>query len=148
MRLLLGAGLACTLALAAACGDTGDGGEVEVTLSEWSIATDKESLPEGPIEFRIKNDGEEEHQLLIVKTGFAADELPARDDGSLDEDGADIDVKEEIDDIESGDDTGRTYELDAGTYVLVCNLVNEQDGETVAHFANGMSVDFELTEEE
>jgi hypothetical protein len=132
----------------AACGSEGEGGEVEITLTEWSVETNKDSLPEGPIEFTVKNEGEREHELVIVRTDIPADELPAKDDGSLDEDAAGVDVEHEIEEIEDGDDAGRTYSLDPGAYVLLCNIVEEIDGEETSHYAQGMRTEFTITEDE
>ncbi|MEO6198226.1 MAG: hypothetical protein ABIP58_09015 [Dehalococcoidia bacterium] len=138
MRLLILPALALTALFLVACGDSGEGGKIEVTLTEWEISIDKDSVPRGPIEFTIKNDGDETHEFVVIKTDIAADELETTDDGSVDEDAPDIDVKQEVEDIESGDKTGRTYELDAGSYVLICNIVDEEDGETESHYENGM----------
>jgi hypothetical protein len=147
VRLLIGAGALAILLLLLACGDSGEGGSLDVTMTEFEITVEPESVPEGPIEFTIQNDGEETHDLLVVQTDIAPDELPTNDDGSFDEDAADVDVKEEVDDIEDGDKTGRTYDLDAGNYVLICNIVDDDEDPPVSHFAEGMVAGFEVTEE-
>lgn len=147
MRLVITLLAAAAVAVLAACGDQGEGGEVNVTLSEWFVETDVDTLPKGPIEITIKNDGALQHELLIIKTDIPADELPTKNDGSIDEDAPGVDVEQEIEDIDSGDRTGRTYELDAGSYVLACNIVNEVDGEEVAHYEKGMATGFTITEE-
>jgi len=33
-------------------------------------------------------------------------------------------------------------DLDAGNYVLICNIVEEEDGETVSHYQEGMRTPF------
>jgi hypothetical protein len=131
-----------------ACGDEGEGGDLEVTLSEFSVEIDEESLEEGPITFDIDNQGEREHELLIVRTDVAADELPVNDDGSVDEDAGGVDVQQEIEEIESGDDTSRDYTLSPGAYVLLCNIVEEIDGTQTSHYAEGMHTEFTVTEQE
>jgi hypothetical protein len=135
-------------ALFVACGSTGEGGDLEITLTEWSVETDVDTLPEGPITFDITNDGEREHELLIVRTDIPAPELPTNEDGSLDEDAGGVDVEREIEDIESGDETSRSYTLDPGTYVLLCNIVEDIDGAETSHFAEGMSAPFTVTEDD
>lgn len=147
MRFLVLPAATAVLALFAACGSEGEGGEVDVTVTEWSVETNKESLPEGPIDFTIQNDGEREHELLIVRTDIAIDELPAKDDGSFDEDAAGVDVKEEIEDIEDGDETGRSYTLDPGAYILLCNIVEDIDDVETSHFEQGMATEFTITED-
>lgn len=146
LQFLLGVSIGA-LALAA-CGGSGEGGEVDVTLKEWEIIVDRESVPEGPIEFTIENDGEETHEFVIIKTDIDPGDLPTADDGSVDEDAPDIDVLQEVEDIENGDKTGRTYELDPGNYALICNIVDENDGESVAHYSEGMYAGLEVAEEE
>lgn len=138
MRLLILPALALAALFVVACGDSGEGGKIEVTLTEWEISIDKDSVPRGPIDFTINNDGDETHEFVVIKTDIAADELQTTDDGSVDEDAPGIDVKQEVEDIESGDKTGRTYELDAGNYVLICNIVDGEGEPTESHYENGM----------
>jgi hypothetical protein len=147
VRLIVTMGVGATLALLAACGDQGEGGEVEVTLLEWSVATDVDTLPKGPIEITVENDGELEHELVIIRADIPANDLPTKDDGSIDEDAPGVDVEREIEDIGAGDRTGRTFELDPGSYVFACNIVSDVDGEETSHYANGMAVGFTITEE-
>ena len=135
-------------ALIAACGSTGEGGDLEITLTEWSVETDVDTLPEGAITFDITNDGEREHELLIVRTDIPAADLPANEDGSFDEDAGGVDVEREIEDIESGDEASRSYTLDPGSYVLLCNIVEEIDGTETSHFAEGMWAPFAVTEDD
>jgi tetrahydromethanopterin S-methyltransferase subunit A len=134
--------------LLAACGDEGEGGDLNVTLNEYTIEIDPASLEEGPITIDIKNEGQEEHELLIVRTNIAAAELPTKDDGSLDEDAAGVNVEKRIEEIEDGDETSRVYTLDPGSYVLVDNIVTDIDGAETSFFAEGMWVEFTVTEKE
>lgn len=145
MRSLLAVFAIATLALFAACGDQGEGGEIEFTLTEFSITADEDSVEEGPIDFNITNDGGREHEFLIVRTDIPGAELETRDDGSFDEDAPGVDVKQEIEGIEAGDRTSRSYTLDPGAYVFLCNIVEEVNGQQVSHFAEGMYLDFEIT---
>jgi uncharacterized cupredoxin-like copper-binding protein len=135
-------------ALAVACGDEGEGGDVHVTLSEWSVTLDKESVTEGPIDFDLANDGEREHEFVIIQTDIPAGDLPTNEDGSVDEDAAGVDVEQEVEDLEDGEETSRTYSLDPGHYALICNIVEDIDGEETSHYDQGMFTDLELTEDE
>ena len=146
MRILVLPAALLLVVLLAACGSTGEGGDLKVTLDEWSVVTDVDTLPEGPITFDIKNAGDEKHELLIVDTDIAGAELPTKDDGSFDDD--QIDVKHDIDDIESGDKTSRSYTLDPGRYVLLCNIVRDIDGVETSHFAQDMWTEFTITADE
>lgn len=49
---------------------------------------------------------------------------------------------DEVEDIPSGEKQTLTVDLEAGHYVLVCNIVDEDEAES--HFANGMRTDFEV----
>ena len=144
MRLLLVLPAVLAIGAFTACGDTGEGGSVDITLRDdqtpWSIETDVDSLPKGPIEFTVENTGSIEHEVLIIETDIAPDKLPTKDDGSIDEDAPDVDVKYKIEKIGDGEKTGRTYELDAGSWVFACNIV--KDGK--AHYQQGMRTSFTI----
>ncbi len=148
MRILVLPTALLLVILLAACGSTGEGGDLDVTLDEYSIVTDLDSLPEGPIKFDIKNAGEREHDLLIVRTDTPGGELLTKDDGSFDDDAGGVDFVREIKDIEKGDETSRSYLLDPGSYVLLCNIVEEIDGVETSHYAEGMWAELTITIDE
>jgi hypothetical protein len=131
--------------LVSACSDEG-GTEstVKVTLSEFEVVADPDSVEEGDVTFDVDNDGDETHELVVVKTDFEAADLPAESDGSVNEGADGIDVIGETDEIDSGDSDSRVFGLDPGKYLLLCNLV--EDGES--HFKQGMWTAFEVTEAE
>jgi uncharacterized cupredoxin-like copper-binding protein len=123
-----------------ACG--ADGTEVNVTLSEYVVEPEDDSADAGEITFRPENEGGETHEFLVVEAA-SADELPTDEDGAFDEEAFGEDnVLGEVEDIGSGDDGELTLDLEAGSYVLMCNLVEEEDGETESHFAEGMHAQF------
>ncbi len=139
--------LLAILAFAACSSADKGGGQVNVTLGEWAIKTDVSSLPHGDIEFNIKNDGPDlKHELKIIRTDFAPDKLPTQDDGSVNEGAAGIDVRKKVQEIETGDRDSRTFTLDAGKYVLVCNLVTEQNGQKTSHYKEGMRIALTVTQ--
>ena len=145
MRILvLPAALSLMILLAACASDSGEGGDLDVVLDEYSVVTDVDTLPEGPIKFDIKNDGAIDHELLIVRSDIPGAELPTEDDGSFDENAGGVDVEREVDDLEPGAETSRSYDLDPGNYVLLCNIV---DGET-SHYDLGMWTELTITSEE
>jgi uncharacterized cupredoxin-like copper-binding protein len=133
---------------AAGCGDDDDGGEaagggeVNVVLSEFVVEPEQESADAGEITFAIENEGGETHEFLVVDAD-SADDLPVDDDGAFDEETFGEDnVLDEVEDIESGDTAELTLDLEAGDYVLLCNVVEEEDGEAESHFAEGMHANF------
>jgi uncharacterized cupredoxin-like copper-binding protein len=147
--LFMGALAVILAVLAVACGDDdddddgGDGGgatTVNVLLSEFVVEADPGSASAGDVTFAVTNEGEETHEFVIVKTDLAEDALPTADDGSVDEEGEGVEVKDEIEDIEPGADGEVTANLEAGAYVLLCNIVEEDDGES--HYAEGMHTAF------
>jgi uncharacterized cupredoxin-like copper-binding protein len=139
--------IAVLWALAAACGDD-DGGdegaenggeEVNVVVSEFMVEPDPESVGAGEVTFVVDNQGGDVHEFLVVDAD-SADDLPVDDDGAFDEAAFGEDkVLDEVEDIESGDTAELTLDLDAGTYVLLCNVVEEEEsGEVESHFKEGM----------
>ena len=121
---------------------------VNVDLTEYAITLDVASVPAGPVTFNATNSGEEHaHELVIIKTDLAPDALPTAADGSVDEAGAGIEVIDEIEEFDPGGEESLTVDLEAGAYVLICNVVSEmEDGETHVHYAEGMTTAFEVTE--
>lgn len=145
-RTALGGVIAIAMAGAgvAACSDD-DTPKVEVLLSEFIVEPDPTSEDAGEIEFEGDNQGGETHELVVVRAE-SADALPTDDDGAVVEDeleeGALIG---EIEDIESDDSKSVTLDLEAGSYVLFCNITEEEEsGEIQSHFAEGMHADFEV----
>ena len=100
--------------------------EVHVTLKEWAITLDQNAVSAGNIEFHASNKGDEKHELVLVK-GAKPGALKVGDDG-LDEDAlpAGAAVVGEIEGVPSGKDCTGTFELAAGDYALVCNIVENE----------------------
>ena len=129
------------LILVAGCAAAG-GGTVKVTLSEWAVQRDKAELPAGSIVFEVTNNGPDDiHEFVVIKTDLAPGSLPTDSTGAVDEEGEGIDeVMGEIEDIEVGEDATLTLDLDAGKYVLLCNIYSADENE--AHYHEGMRIDF------
>lgn len=163
--------MACALALLAlafaACGDDeGDGNgdeeptatteapateepvldEVRVRLFEWQVDPEVASVPAGSITFDADNIGGADHELVILRTDLAPDALPILEDGSADEAAEGIEVVERFEDIGPGLSKSGAVELSAGSYVLICNFVDETDTGLQSHYAEGMFAAFEVTE--
>jgi uncharacterized cupredoxin-like copper-binding protein len=119
-----------------ACGTTTT---VDVSLREFSIAPSVASAPAGTVTFEVTNDGPNDvHEFVVVRTDLAPDALPTDADGSVLEDGEGMEVIDEIEDLAVGASETLTLTLEAGSYVLICNIVEEEEGETEAHYAMGM----------
>ncbi|MEX0683008.1 MAG: hypothetical protein WD904_10110 [Dehalococcoidia bacterium] len=123
--------------------DDGGDGPVAVTLQEFSVNPSTTTHAAGSIEFDIKNEGPEDvHEFVVLKTDLAANALPTADDGSVDEAGGGIEVEGEVEDLTVGATATLTVDLETGKYVLICNIVEEEDGDTVVHYQNGMRTQF------
>lgn len=128
-----------------ACEPVGEGGgtTVSATLDEWTVTAQPASTSAGPVTFDVRNDGEEPHELVVVRAG-SADELTVVG-GKVDEDalpdGAFIG---EVEAFPAGETCEGTFELTAGSYVLFCNLLEEHEGQPESHFQLGMVATFEV----
>jgi hypothetical protein len=117
--------------------------KIPVSLKEWSITPETATAKAGVIEFSAKNDGGENHELVVVKASRS--DLTVVD-GAVDEDalpkGAMIG---EIESFAKGKTCGGHFKLDAGNYVLFCNIVEKENGQTVSHYLNGMVTNFTVS---
>jgi uncharacterized cupredoxin-like copper-binding protein len=137
-RGLLAAVLLAGLALPACAGG---GGTVEVTLQEFSIIPAQESVSAGEVTFEVENTGPEDvHEFVVIETDLAQDALPTDENGVVEEEGEGMEVIDEIEDIPVGETQNVTVDLDAGNYVLICNIWTEEEQE--AHYAMGMRTAF------
>ena len=148
--------LLATLALiVAACGDDDDdggngddggddgGSSIAVTLQEFNVIPDASSADAGEVTFEVENVGPDDpHELVVMKTDLAADALPTGEDGAVLEDGEGVELIDEVEELEVGDTGTLTVNLEAGSYVLLCNLVEEEDGELESHYQEGMRTAF------
>lgn len=142
--------LTCALLLAlpllgAACGgddepsgngDTGGGGgnEVTATTSDYEISLDPTSVASGETVFTITNEGPGVHEFVVFKSDLAADDLPVDDEGLVDEAGEGVELIGEVEDIEPDSTHDLTETLDAGSYVIICNIPT--------HYELGMTTEF------
>ena len=125
--------------LIVSCGSNKPSGtEVPLTLSEYAIKVGQTSIGAGKVTFKAENIGGAEHEIVVL----ALDDpktLTIKADGSVDEEAiAETAKMGEVEHIASKTTKSNTFDLKAGTYVLMCNLVNTVNGTTVSHFVKGM----------
>jgi uncharacterized cupredoxin-like copper-binding protein len=128
--------------VAASCGDDDYGADgtsadvtVSATLADYSISLDQNSAPAGDVTFEVTNEAGQIHEFVVLQTDLAADALPTDDAGDVNEAGdPGIVLVDEIEDIEGGATPTLAVTLDAGSYVLICNLPG--------HYAEGMHTGF------
>ena len=104
---------------------------VTVSLEDFAVALGVATAGAGDITFEVTNDGATIHNFRIIRTDLAADDLPL-DGAVVDEDA--LDVVGSIGDIAPGETETLAVSLDAGSYVLICNVPG--------HYQLGMRVEF------
>ena len=120
------------------------GGTVDVVLQEFAILPSVPSIEHGKVTFAATNTGPDDaHELVVFKTDLGIRNLPASAEGKVDEEGAGLTFIGEIEEFDPGKTGTATFDLAAGRYVLVCNIVqDEPDGTKESHYLMGMSTEF------
>jgi hypothetical protein len=96
------------------------------------------------VTFDTTNDGpDDDHELVVIRTDLEPNALPTDENGAVNEDGEGIEVIGEIEEFPPGETESATFDLEAGAYVLICNIYDEDEQE--AHYAEGMRVEFSVT---
>ena len=146
MRVLLGplAMLAALIAAAssAACGSVEDarddapaggagGVAVTVVMDEWSVEPAVASAPAGEVTFNAVNRGGLAHDLWVIRTDLDAGALDVESGFAVVADG---EVAARSGDVTAGAAERLTATLEAGRYVLICNIAG--------HYELGMRVSF------
>lgn len=117
--------------------------DIKGTLEEWKITLSPTTGAAGEVTFTIDNIGEKDHEFVVVKTDLAPDKLPTvaegADAGIVDEEGTGFEAIGEKEDILAGTDSNvLTLTLDAGKYVIFCNVHDED----LVHYQKGMHTAF------
>lgn len=115
----------------------GDG--ISVALDDdpaFAITASPDTAPGGSVTFNVENVGTSLHNFNIVKTDLAPDALPV-DSDTFKVDESQLDVLESSDDLESGSTDSIDVTLDAGSYVIFCNVP--------AHYGQGMHAAFTVS---
>ena len=130
---LLGA-VACSSSSSSSSGSGSDTGGVSATEADFSINLATNSAAAGSVTFNITNQGPSAHEFVILKTDEAPDALPVKDN-EVEEDKTD--VIDEAEDIAPSTTATLTTDLEAGSYVIICNLPT--------HYEQGMRAAFTVT---
>lgn len=116
--------------------------QVDVVLREWTVTPQVTTVKAGDVYFLADNQGPEDaHELVIVKTDLAPDKLPV-DKGKVPENK--VTVIDEIEAFAAKSKASKTVKLSAGTYVLLCNIAEVEDGEIESHYELGMRAAFRV----
>lgn len=124
------------------CG--GGGGTVDVTLQEFAVGTDTSSIGAGEVTFTATNEGPNDvHEFVVFQTDLGLTELPTDENGAVVETGEGLELIGEIEDVAVGDTQEVTLDLEAGNYVFICNIWDEDEQE--AHYQEGMRTSFTVS---
>ena len=141
--------LGVALIVAAACGDDDDNGEpavgetpatgetpaadetptapattVDVGLTEFEVNPAQDTADAGTLTFIVSNNGTEDHTFRVIKTDLAPDALPT---AASQVDEAQVDVVASIPEFSAGETKEVSADLEAGSYVLICNVPGHYD---------------------
>jgi uncharacterized cupredoxin-like copper-binding protein len=126
---------AATTATTPAAG--GGAGAITLTEKDFSISAGTATAQAGAVTFNVQNDGPSVHELVVIKTDLAPDQLPVNPDiYAVDEGAAGISVVGKVTDIAANASKSLTVDLTPGRYVLICNLP--------AHYQQGMHTGFSV----
>ena len=112
----------------------GTAGGVSATEKDFEIDLASSSAPAGSVTFNISNEGPSTHEFVIIKTDDAPDALPTKN-GTVNEDG--LTIVDEQEDIAPSTTATLETNLDAGSYVIICNLPG--------HYEAGMHTAFTVS---
>lgn len=114
--------------------------QVGVTLQEWAVTPERESVEAGSVYFLVENAGPDDpHELVIIRTDEAHDELPV-EEGRVPED--EVDMVDEIEPFSAGSSASIALDLEPGSYALICNIAEVEGFELESHYQLGMSAPF------
>ena len=142
-RRYLAAFVAMTLAtglLLTACGQASGASTVAVTETIFNITVQPNKIQAGKVRFVVTNPSIMRHEFLVIRTDLGPSDLPTDFDGHVNEDA--IDILDTIEDVPPRGSGALPIDLPAGHYVLICNLVQEHDGEKHVHYRLGMRTAF------
>ncbi len=108
---------------------TGGVHEVAVTLDDYAIRPAATTLAAGEVTFKIENVGATEHEMVVVLTDVDPADMPVVND-VIDEEAPGMEPIGEVEGVQPGASTELVLTLEAGNYVLLCNLEK--------HFGRGM----------
>jgi hypothetical protein len=135
----------CLLVALIGCGGGGSsGGKVDVRLTDYDVILSTSSVSSGKVELAIDNTGGFAHEILVVRSNLAIDELPKTPEGLFDEQRAGVTIVASAEDIPAGGTATITEKLAAGGYFLICNRPAEP-GDSLSHFAHFMYAPLTVT---
>ncbi len=105
-------------------------GDTEGTKGPMTMTVAPTTAPAGDVTFTVKNTGTIKHEMVVLKTDTPYDQLTVTN-GRVSE----KDSVGEVGDVEPGKSGSVTLKLEAGNYVLVCNIKDHYEMGMRAAFA-------------
>src|SRR5215218_3270140 len=97
--------------------------DFKVRFEDFKVRQDAAEVPAGTVRFRIRNQGPTSHELIVVRTDRAPDELPLQGDGlTVNEEGPGVALIDEAEGLDIDDRQTLVLDLAPGRYVLYCNF--------------------------
>ena len=116
-------------------GETADPGTVKVELVDFAVLSSDCETPPGEIAFDVTVDSDVEgHAFDVLRTDLAPDELPTTGRAQADYLSDEVEVVGSLPTLPGGEGDTLTVTLEAGKYVLICNIVD--------HYSRGMAISF------
>jgi uncharacterized cupredoxin-like copper-binding protein len=107
---------------------------VAATVKEFAVSLDPATGKAGEVHFAITNQGTIEHEFVVFKSDLEPAALPLKPEGIVDEAGAGVTHIAEQEHVMPGTTAQFVVTLDAGKYVLLCNLPGHYKGGMRARF--------------
>jgi uncharacterized cupredoxin-like copper-binding protein len=104
---------------------------IVTTLTDFAIRPAETEGSAGEVAFDLVNDGPSDHSFFLVRTDRADDDLPVVDHVV---DTSQLEVVEEVERIEFAAEQAVALDLEAGNYVMFCNLPGHYESDMHAAF--------------
>ena len=111
---------------------TAGGKALTIKMTDFAFTPKNPTVSAGAVRITTPNDGSVEHELVVLKTDKPAGSLPVKGN-EVDEEGLEakgVENAGEIEEVGPGQTKSNTFQLDPGTYAMICNLP--------AHYQQGM----------
>lgn len=119
---------------------------LHVDLGHMVITPPDPTVPAGAVNIVATNVDTEPHELVVIRGDDRAS-LPTDEHGAFDEEAFDAaDVIGEIEPFPGGESCNGVFDLEPGSYLLLCNITEVMDdGMVESHFAMGMVTSLTVT---
>ena len=105
--------------------------EIAVVLDEWLIDPEVAEMDAGVVDFVVTNAGAEPHEIVVIKSDEDSSALRVVD-GVVPE--SDVDFRGEVEEFPANSIRVGTFRLEAGRYLLICNIPQHYEQGMVAEF--------------